>query len=149
MIIQQISVFLENRTGTLAEVLGTLQENNIIVRAMSVAETADFGILRFIVDHLEDVVQVLRKAQFAVRITPVLTMVLDDSPGSLLERIQALSGAGINIEYFYAFAVVGTEKARIVLKVDNLELTQKLIGVYEENQNQRQGEIEEEADFYW
>lgn len=147
MIIQQISVFLENRTGTLAEVLATLQKNNINVRAMSVAETADFGILRFIVNHPEDVEQVLRKAQFAVRITPVLTMVLEDSPGSLLERIQALSGAGINIEYFYAFAVVGTEKARIVLKVDDLERTQQLIGGYEENQ--RQGEIEETADFYW
>lgn len=147
MIIQQISVFLENRTGTLAEVLATLQKNNINVRAMSVAETADFGILRFIVNHPEEVEQVLRKAQFAVRITPVLTMVLEDSPGSLLERIQALSGAGINIEYFYAFAVVGTEKARIVLKVDDLERTQQLIGGYEENQ--RQGEIEETADFYW
>lgn len=147
MIIQQISVFLENRTGTLAEVLATLQKNNINVRAMSVAETADFGILRFIVNHPEEVEQVLRKAQFAVRITPVLTMVLEDSPGSLLERIQALSGAGINIEYFYAFAVVGTEKARIVLKVDDLERTQQLIGGYEENR--RQGEIEETADFYW
>jgi hypothetical protein len=147
MIIQQISVFLENRTGTLAEVLATLQKNNINVRAMSVAETADFGILRFIVNHPEEVEQVLRKAQFAVRITPVLTMVLEDSPGSLLERIQALSGAGINIEYFYAFAVVGTEKARIVLKVDDLERTQQLIGGHEESQ--RQGEIEETADFYW
>ena len=147
MIIQQISVFLENRTGTLAEVLTTLQENNMNVRAMSVAETADFGILRFIVNHPEEVVQVLRKAQFAVRVTPVLTMVLDDSPGSLLKRIQALSTAGINIEYFYAFAVVGTEKARIVLKVDDLERTQQLIGGYEENS--RQGEIEEAADFYW
>jgi len=147
MIIQQISVFLENRTGTLAEVLATLLENNINVRAMSVAETADFGILRFIVNRPEEVEQVLRKAQFAVKITPVLTMILDDSPGSLLERIQALSGAGINIEYFYAFAVVGTEKARIVLKVDDLEHTQQLIGKYEEGQ--RQGEIEETADFYW
>jgi hypothetical protein len=147
MIIQQISVFLENRTGTLAEVLATLLENHINVRAMSVAETADFGILRFIVNHPEEVEQVLRKAQFAVRVTPVLTMVLEDSPGSLLERIQALSGAGINIEYFYAFAVVGTEKARIVLKVDDLEHTQQLIGRYEESH--RQGEIEEEADFYW
>jgi hypothetical protein len=147
MIIQQISVFLENRTGTLAEVLATLLENNINVRAMSVAETADFGILRFIVNHPEEVEQVLRKAQFAVRVTPVLTMVLDDSPGSLLQRIEELSKVGINIEYFYAFAVVGTEKARIVLKVDDLEHTQQLIGRYEESQ--RLVEIEEEADFYW
>jgi hypothetical protein len=146
MIIQQISVFLENRTGTLAEVLATLHENNINIRAMSVAETADFGILRFIVNQPEKVEQVLRKAQFALRVTPVLTMVLDDSPGSLLDRIEKLSSAGINIEYFYAFAVVGTERARIVLKVDALQEAEQLLGEFEEGQHR---EKEQEADFYW
>lgn len=146
MIIQQISVFLENRTGTLAEVLATLYENNINIRAMSVAETADFGILRFIVNQPEKVEQVLRKAQFALRVTPVLTMVLDDSPGSLLDRIEKLSSAGINIEYFYAFAVVGTERARIVLKVDALQEAEQLLGEYEEGQHR---EKEQETDFYW
>lgn len=146
MIIQQISVFLENRTGTLAEVLATLHENNINIRAMSVAETADFGILRFIVNQPEKVEQVLRKAQFALRVTPVLTMVLDDSPGSLLDRIEKLSSAGINIEYFYAFAVVGTEGARIVLKVDALQEAEQLLGEYEEGQHR---EKEQETDFYW
>ncbi|GMB01359.1 ACT domain-containing protein [Pelosinus sp. IPA-1] len=146
MIIQQLSVFLENRTGTLAEVLATLHENNINIRAMSVAETADFGILRFIVNQPEKVEQVLRKAQFALRVTPVLTMVLDDSPGSLLDRIEKLSNAGINIEYFYAFAVVGTERARIVLKVDALAEAQQLLGEYEEGQHK---EKEQETDFYW
>ena len=146
MIIQQISVFLENRTGTLAEVLATLHENNINIRAMSVAETADFGILRFIVNQPEKVEQVLRKAQFALRVTPVLTMVLDDSPGSLLDRIEKLSSAGINIEYFYAFAVVGTERARIVLKVDALQEAEQLLGEFEEGQHR---EKEQETDFYW
>ncbi|AIF53822.1 ACT domain-containing protein [Pelosinus sp. UFO1] len=146
MIIQQISVFLENRTGTLAEVLATLHENNINIRAMSVAETADFGILRFIVNQPDKVEQVLRKAQFALRVTPVLTMVLDDSPGSLLGRIEKLSSAGINIEYFYAFAVVGTERARIVLKVDALKEAEQLLGEYEEGQHR---EKEQETDFYW
>lgn len=146
MIIQQISVFLENRTGTLAEVLATLHENNINIRAMSVAETADFGILRFIVNQPEKVEQVLRKAQFALRVTSVLTMVLDDSPGSLLDRIEKLSSAGINIEYFYAFAVVGTERARIVLKVDALQEAEQLLGEFEEGQHR---EKEQEADFYW
>jgi len=146
MIIQQISVFLENRTGTLAEVLATLHENNINIRAMSVAETADFGILRFIVNQPDKVEQVLRKAQFALRVTPVLTMILDDSPGSLLGRIEKLSTAGINIEYFYAFAVVGTERARIVLKVDALQEAEQLLGEFEEGQHR---EKEQETDFYW
>jgi hypothetical protein len=143
MIIQQISVFLENRLGTLAEVLATLHNHNINIRAMSVAETADFGILRFIVNHPEEVAKVLREANIAVKITPVLTMVLDDNPGRLLEKIQKLSDAGISIEYFYAFAVVGTEKARIVLKVNALEQAEELIGSHEDSQ------INDEVDFYW
>jgi hypothetical protein len=143
MIIQQISVFLENRLGTLAEVLATLNKHNVNIRAMSVAETADFGILRFIVNHPDQVAKVLREANIAVKITPVLTMILDDNPGGLLEKVQKLSDAGISIEYFYAFAVVGTEKARIVLKVDALEQAQQLIGSNEQSQ------VHEEADFYW
>ena len=143
MIIQQISIFLENRLGTLAEVLATLTKHNINIRAMSVGETADFGILRFIVNHPEEVAKILRSADIAVKITPVLSMVLDDNPGRLLEKIQKVSDAGINIEYFYAFAVVGTEKARVVLKVDHLEEAQQLIGI------QEVAPINEEADFYW
>lgn len=143
MIIQQISVFLENRLGTLAEVLAKLNQHKINIRAMSVGETADFGILRFIVNQPEEVAKILRNANIAVRITPVLSMVLDDNPGRLLEKIQKISEAGINIEYFYAFAVVGTEKARVVLKVDSLEEAQKLIGV------QDTAPVNEEADFYW
>lgn len=146
MIIQQLSVFLENRTGTLVDVLATLHENNINVRAMSVAETADFGILRFIVNHPEAVEKVLRQAQFAIKVTPVLTVVLHDSPGSLLKQMQKLSDAGINIEYFYAFAVVGTEKARIVLKVDDLEQARQLIGSHAES---NLGDSNDEVDFYW
>jgi len=143
MIIQQISVFLENRLGTLAEVLATLTAHKINIRAMSVGETADFGILRFIVNHPEEVAKILRNANIAVRITPVLSMVLDDNPGRLLEKIQKISDARINIEYFYAFAVVGTEKARVVLKVDDLEKAQELIGI------QEAAPVNEEADFYW
>jgi len=143
MIIQQISVFLENRLGTLAEVLAILNTHNINIRAMSVAETADFGILRFIVNHPDAVAKVLREANIAVKITPVLTMILDDNPGRLLEKIQNLSDAGISIEYFYAFAVVGTEQARIVIKVDALAQAQQLIGSSDHAQ------VHEEADFYW
>lgn len=143
MIIQQISVFLENRLGTLAEVLAILNNHQINIRAMSVAETADFGILRFIVNHPDEVAKVLRDANIAVKITPVLTMVLDDNPGRLLEKIQKLSDAGISIEYIYAFAVVGTEKARIVLKVSALDEAQQLMGSHEHDQ------VNDEADFYW
>ena len=90
MIIQQISVFVENRPGTLAEVLGVLKEHEINLRTMSVADTADFGILRMVVNDPEKVERVLRGAGYAVKSTPVLTMTVDDTPGGLLKQIEKM-----------------------------------------------------------
>ena len=143
MIIQQISVFVENRPGTLAEVLAALNEHGINIRAMSVADTADFGILRFIVNQPERVEKLLREAQFAVKTTPVLTMPLEDQPGGLLAQINKLSSAGVNIEYFYAFATAGAQQARIVLKVDDLKRAEALLGP------EVAGGTSQDVDFYW
>jgi hypothetical protein len=127
MIIQQLSLFLENQPGKLAEVLGVLHAHGSNIRAMSVADTADFGILRIIVNEPEKVQQILRGAGFTVKATPVLSIVLSDTPGSLFEHVRKLSAAGINVEYVYAFAATSTDTARVVLKVDNLELAERLI----------------------
>jgi len=118
MIIQQISVFVENKPGTLAEVLGVLKENEINLRALSVADTADFGILRMIVQEPEKAERILRDADFTIKITPVLAIDLEDRPGNLYEYVQKLGTAGINIEYMYAFASI--KDAKVVLKVDDL-----------------------------
>src|SRR5665647_3184863 len=99
MIIQQISVFVENRPGTLAEVLGVMKEHEINLRAMSVADTADFGILRMVVNDPEKVERILRGAGYAVKSTPVLTMTVEDTPGGLLKQVGKMSSAGINVEY--------------------------------------------------
>ncbi len=127
MIIQQISVFVENRPGTLAEVLGVLKEHDINLRALSVADTADFGILRIVVNDPEKVERILRGAGYAVKATPVLTLTVDDTPGGLLKQVKKMSEAGINVEYLYAFAATSTDEARVVIKVDNLDRAERIV----------------------
>ncbi|MBP2637258.1 MAG: hypothetical protein H6Q72_3165 [Firmicutes bacterium] len=150
MIINQLSVFVENQPGKLAEVLGVLHSHGINIRAMSVGDTADFGILRIVVNEPEKVQQVLRGAGFTVRITPVLCIMLSDQPGGLFEYVNKLSLAGINIEYFYAFAANSTEKhARVVLKVDNLSLAERLISGKSESADPYQEAEGTTPNFYW
>ncbi len=141
MIIKQISVFIENRPGTLAEVLTVLGEHNINIRALSVADTADFGILRLIVNEPDKVERMLKEASLAVKITPVLTMKISDKPGGLLADVKKLTAAGINIEYVYAFAASGAEEARVVLKVDDLAKAAKVLN--------GEGAQSEAPGFYW
>ncbi len=127
MIIKQISVFLENKPGTLAEVLSVLDRHNINLRAMSVADTADFGILRLVVNEPDIVEQALKGASLAVKTTPVLAMKVSDKPGGLLAEVKKLTAAGINIEYVYAFAAPAADEARVVLKVDDLDAAEKIL----------------------
>lgn len=127
MIIQQISVFVENRPGTLAEVLGVLKEHGINLRAMSVADTADFGILRMVVNDPDKVERILRGAGYAVKSTPILTLTVKDTPGGLLKQVEKMSAAGINVEYLYAFAATSANEARVVIKVDSLERAERIV----------------------
>jgi hypothetical protein len=127
MIIQQISVFVENQPGTLAEVLAVFKEHEVNLRALAVADTSDFGILRIIVNEPEKVERILRGAGLTVKMTPVLTITIDDRPGHLHEQVQKLSAAGINIEYMYAFATANGSDARVVLKVDDLSRADSIV----------------------
>lgn len=127
MVIQQISVFVENKPGTLAEILDVLKKHDINLRAIAVADTADFGILRMIVDETEKTEGILRAAGFTVKTTPVICVILQDTPGNLHEQVQRLSAAGINIEYMYAFGGLGAKEARVVLKVDDLEQARGIV----------------------
>lgn len=125
MVIQQISVFLENRPGTLKDVLGILKEKGINLRALALADTADFGIMRIIVDEPASVERTLKEAGFTARITEVLAISLEDHPGDLFFQVEKLSEAGINIEYLYAFAADG--EASVVLKVDDVQQANRVI----------------------
>jgi hypothetical protein len=148
MIIRQISVFVENRPGTLAEVLDVLKDHDVNLRALSVADTADFGILRMIVNDPEKVERILRGAGYAVKSTPVLTLTVADNPGGLLEKLLKMSSAGINVEYVYAFAATSANEARVVIKVDNLERAERIINgdIASDPNNKENGEV---PGFYW
>lgn len=103
MSIKQISVFLENKPGALNAMTRVLAEHQIDMRAMSLAETKDFGIARIIVDSLYNATTVLKDADYVHSITPVIGVAIPDEPGGLNQVLQVLSEAGVNIEYMYAF----------------------------------------------
>ena len=103
MAIKQISVFLENKPGTLLKMTGVLAENKIDMRALSLAETKDFGIVRLIVDDVYTASTVLKDRNFISILTDVVGVLIPDEPGGLDKVLRVLAGASINVEYMYAF----------------------------------------------
>ena len=103
MSIKQISVFLENKPGSLYAMTGVLAQNKIDLRALNVAETKDFGIVRIIVDNVYEATTVLKDASYIHSVTPVLGVAIPDVPGGLNKVLQVLTDAGMNVEYMYAF----------------------------------------------
>jgi hypothetical protein len=121
MKIKQISVFLENRSGRLAGVLGILSGVGANIRALSLADTNDFGILRLIVDKPEESLAALKAANFTVRSTDVLAVEVPDRPGGLQSILQVLSAADVNVEYMYAFVTRKTEKAVVIFRFEDAD----------------------------
>lgn len=103
MKIQQLSIFVENKSGRLAEITQTIADANVDIRAMSIADTSDFGILRLIVDKPEKAVEAFKKAGMTVSLTSVIAIGLDDAPGEFAKAVKILSDNGISVEYLYAF----------------------------------------------
>lgn len=102
MSVKQISVFLENKPGTLNRMTKVISDNNIDIRAMSVAETKDFGIVRMIVSDVYEATNALKEADFVASLTPVLAFEIHDEKGGLNQVLDAFTAAGVNIEYMYA-----------------------------------------------
>ena len=121
MSIKQISVFLENTTGRLCEVTRTLAKANINLRAISIADTADFGILRLIVDKNDEAIEALTAAGFTTRQTAVAAVEIDDKPGSLSALMELFQKSGINIEYLYASLEGSEGKAVVIFKLHDNE----------------------------
>jgi len=119
--IKQISVFLENTTGRLCEVTQTLAKAGVNLRAISIADTADFGILRIIADKTDEAVNVLSAAGFTTRQTTVAAVEIEDKPGSLASLIDLFRESGINIEYLYASLEGGDGKAVVIFKLEDHE----------------------------
>ena len=121
MLVSQISVFLENTKGRLFSVSDILAKNDINVRAVSIADTTDFGILRMIVNDPEKAYSVLRENNFTVRITKVIAVEISDTPGSMSEVLKKLNDHGIEVEYMYAFLGSISGNALVILKIDDPE----------------------------
>jgi len=117
MTVKQISVFVENKQGRLAEFTKVLRENNIDMRALSIAETPDFGILRVIVNDPFETACVLKDAGYVASITPVLAVEVADEPGSLFRILDILAENQINVEYTYAILPRNKDAAYIILRV--------------------------------
>ena len=120
MIIKQISIFMENTTGRLAEVTALLAEAGINMRALSIADTADFGILRMVVDKPDETVRLLKEAGFTAKETNVIGVEVPDQPGELARIMWRFRDEGIGIEYLYASLEHKVDKAVIVIKVDDV-----------------------------
>ncbi|WP_373219290.1 ACT domain-containing protein [Ruminococcus sp. 5_1_39BFAA] len=130
MTVKQISVFLENKPGKLAEFSDILSANNIDMRALSLAEAADFGIVRVIVDDVYNASTILKDAGYVFSITKVLAVVIPDEPGGLSKVIRTLGDNGVNMEYMYAFTTPKKGQACMIFRVED---NQKAIEVLQSN----------------
>ena len=119
MEIKQISVFLENTTGRLSEVTRTLAQAGINLRAISIADTADFGILRLIVDKTDEAIKALSNAGFTTRQTNVAAVEIEDVPGSLAKLMELFQKSKVNIEYLYASLEGKSGKAVVIFKLED------------------------------
>jgi hypothetical protein len=127
---EQISVFLENKAGRLAEVTGILSEATVNIRALALADTSDFGVLRLIVDNNEKAVEALRNRGFTVGRTDVLAVEVEDRPGGLHSILNLLNSAEINVEYMYAFVQHSGKNAVMIFRFDHID---EAIRVLEKN----------------
>jgi hypothetical protein len=120
MEVVQVSIFLENRSGGLADVIDVLARSAIDVKAITVADMADFGILRLIVEDADRSRAVLKEAGFTVEKTRVIAVEVPDRPGGLAVALHALRGRDINVEYMYSAARKSGERAIVVFRVDEI-----------------------------
>jgi len=121
MKLEQISIFLENKSGRLAEVTKVIAEAGINIRALSLADTADFGILRLIVNDTEKAKQVLKENGFTVGKTEVIGVEVPDRPGGLAGILEVLQKEEINVEYMYAFVQKSGDSAIIIFRFDDID----------------------------
>ena len=127
MIIKQISIFLENVSGRLAEVTRLLAKNGINLRAMTIADTADFGILRVVVDKPDEALKALVGGGFTAKETDVLAVEVEDRPGGLSKVMEIFKENKVNIEYLYVSLVKNKDKAVVIFKVEDIVHGRKIV----------------------
>ncbi len=124
MAIRQITVFVQNKQGALVSITETLAANQVNIRALSIAETEDFGILRLIVNEEETAQKTLSDAGYLIKVTEVVGVKIGDAPGKLTGALAVLDKAGINLEYLYAFMARTEKHAYVVLRVEDNAATE-------------------------
>jgi len=129
MRIKQVSVFVGNEPGRLVDMLKPLADGQIDIQALSVADSTDFGIVRMVVSDTQSAVKALHDAQFTTRVTEVLAYDMPNVPGGLLTVVvEPLAKAAVNLEYFYAFTESEAGKAKVVLKVSDIDRAEAVLG---------------------
>ena len=126
MIVKQISVFVENKSGNLSDILTVLGDNGIDISAMSLADTTDFGILRMIVSDTDKAVAILKDQGLAVKCTDVTALHMEHTPGGLSKILSILKKEDIDVEYLYAFVEKNENDARVIMKVSDSEKVEQL-----------------------
>ena len=126
MTINQISIFIENRKNALSELTNVLATHNINIRAISLADTNDFGIARIIVENVDQVMGALERSHYIVKSTPVIAVEIPDEPGSLNKILKILADNGRNVEYMYGFTGRKTNSAYMIIRCTDVPETEKV-----------------------
>ena len=121
MLVKQVSIFVENKEGKIADVLKILAKENINISALSLADTTNFGILRLIVDDPKKAKNILQMEDMIVKINEILAVGINDEPGGLAKVLDILAKANVQIEYMYAFTGHNKEYATVVFKTNDIE----------------------------
>jgi hypothetical protein len=127
MRIKQISVFLENRQGRLYDVCSLLGSNDINIRALTIAETESFGVLRIVVDQSDAAIKLLRDNRFVANFTDVIAIEVPDKPGGLASILKVLAENEVNIEYMYGFVEKFSDKALLVMRFEDTDFAQQIL----------------------
>ncbi|MDR0943764.1 MAG: acetolactate synthase [Ruminococcus sp.] len=127
MLIKQLSVFVENKKGRLSAITDILRQSEIDIRALSVADTKDFGILRLIVNDVDKAYTALKNGECLVSLTDVIAVQITDRPGGLADAMDILSSAEISVEYMYAFISKSDGLASVILRVDDNQKAQNVL----------------------
>lgn len=127
MAIKQLTVFVENKQGTIVSVTDTLSKHNVNIRALSIAETQDFGILRLIVNDENTAEKTLEEEGYLFKITEVVGVKIGDAPGKLTAALRLLDDANVNVEYMYAFMARTEKHAYVVLRVEDNQIAESIL----------------------
>ena len=127
MKVKQLSIFMENRAGRMAEIARQLGEARINIRALSLADTSDFGILRLIVNDVDKAMKILKDTGHTVSLTEVVAVEVPDNPGGLASVLEPLRDGGVNVEYMYAFVEKATDKAVVIFRFEDVDAAVKVL----------------------